>query len=101
MNGEVDQICVCLPLDSALFPDPLAEEKFTDALQRSLGQSYPEASILIERDPYVDQAQVRAKVADRDFNPDEVTDRVWYLKDLWRLAWEAVLGYQAGKLRAQ
>ncbi|MDP2323195.1 MAG: hypothetical protein Q8N51_04105 [Gammaproteobacteria bacterium] len=67
----------------------MAEDKFVDALRRSLCDTYPEASIRIDWDPHVSLTQVQARVADPSFNPDDVMDRVWYLKDLWRLVWEA------------
>jgi hypothetical protein len=92
MTGYPDKIQVALPVDSKLFPNAVAEDKFVDALQRSLSDAYPEASIRIDWDPYVSLTQVQARVADPSFNPDDVTDRVWYLKDLWRLVWEAVTG---------
>ena len=100
MNRGLSQISVTLPVDSALFPHHLAEDKFARALRLALGDIYSGATIEIDWNYGPDPTPLtRVLVDGRDSSDevDDVVDFVWHMRELWQLVWEAVAGSQAGQ----
>ena len=100
MNRGLSQISVTLPVDSALFPHHLAEDKFARALRLALGDICSGATIEIDWNYRPDPTPLTTVVVDGNDSSaevDDVVDFVWHMREFWQRVWEAVTGSQTGQ----